>query len=196
VKVYAHPAIFAEKHALVKTNGKDAQKYIGMKFGREHYEKRGALFILNTSFSEVAEGIYLTGEVPRTTHFEKGDPRLMVNSDGELLPDPLLDDQSLILKTAHGLTVLLGCAHSGLINILQHVQHCFKNEKINTVIGGTHLGFLKRDQLDQTISQLKRYDLKTIGASHCTGLEAAAVLFQEFEDKFFFACAGTSIVID
>jgi 7,8-dihydropterin-6-yl-methyl-4-(beta-D-ribofuranosyl)aminobenzene 5'-phosphate synthase len=196
VNVYAHPDIFSEKHALVKANGKDEQKYIGMKFKQEYYEKRGAEFVFNTSFSEVAKGIYLTGEVPRTTNFEKGDPRLIVNNDGKLFPDPLLDDQSLILKTTHGFTLLVGCAHAGLINILQHVQRCFKNEKINTVIGGTHLGFLKRDQLDQTISQLKRYDLKTIGASHCTGLEAAAILFQVFEDKFFFASAGTSMVID
>ncbi|MBW1853465.1 MAG: DUF1847 domain-containing protein, partial [Deltaproteobacteria bacterium] len=84
----------------------------------------------------------------------------------------------------------------GLINTLNHIMNHLGDEKLDTVIGGTHLGFLKRDQLDQTISYLKRYDLKKIGVSHCTGLMAAARLFQEFEDKFFFANVGTSIVVD
>jgi len=196
VKVYAHPDIFSKKYALLKTNGKETQKYIGMKYKKDYYEKRGAEFIFNSFFSEVAEGIYLTGEVPRTTNFEKGDPRLIVNKNGNLIPDPLLDDQSLILKTKRGLVVVLGCTHSGLINTTKHVVSHFKDEKLDIVVGGTHLGFLKENQLDQTISHLKHYDFKRIGASHCTGLKAAARLFQEFEDKFFFANAGTSIEID
>ena len=196
IEVYSHPDIFSKKYALVKTNGKDTQKYIGMEFKKEYYEKRGAEFIFNSSFSEVTEGIYLTGEVPHTTDFEKGDPRLIVNKNGNLLPDPLLDDQSLILKTKKGLVVVLGCAHSGLINTLQYILTNFKSEKLNTIIGGTHLGFLKEDQIDKTISHLKCLDFKRIGASHCTGLKASARLFQEFKDRFFFASVGTSIVVD
>jgi len=196
IKVYAHPDIFSQKYALVKTNGKDTQKYIGMKFKKEYYEKRGAEFIFNSFFSEVVRGIYLTGEVLRTTDFEKGDPRLIVNKNGSLVPDPLLDDQSLILKTKGGLIVVLGCAHSGLINTIKHIKNHFKDEKIDTIIGGTHLGFLKEDQLDRTISQLKQYGFKKIGASHCTGLKAAARLYQEFKNRFFFANVGTSIVIN
>lgn len=193
MKVYGHPDIFAEKHALVKTDGKDEQKPIGMKFKREYYEQKGAEFIFNTSLHEVAPGIYLTGEVPRRTDFEKGDPRLLVNAAGKLMPDPLLDDQSLVLKTGQGLAIIAGCAHAGLINILEHVSNCFKNESVNTVIGGTHLGFLKRDQIDQTIARLKQYDVKKIGTSHCTGFEASALLFRAFEDRYFFASAGTSV---
>ncbi|MBW1824450.1 MAG: MBL fold metallo-hydrolase, partial [Deltaproteobacteria bacterium] len=140
VKVYAHPDIFSRKYALKKTNGKDTQKYIGMKFKKEYYEERGAEFIFNSFFSEVVEGFYLTGEVPRTTDFEKGDPRLLVNRNGNLVTDPLLDDQSLVLKTKQGLVVILGCAHSGLINTLNHIMSHFKDEKLDTVIGGTHLG--------------------------------------------------------
>lgn len=196
IKVYAHPDIFSQKYALVKTNGKDTQKYIGMKFKKEYYEKRGAEFIFNSFFSEVVEGIYLTGEVLRTTDFEKGDPRLTVNKNGSLVPDPLLDDQSLVLKTKNGLIVVLGCAHSGLINTIKHIMNHFKDEKIDTIIGGTHLSFLKEDQLDKTILHLKRFDFKRIGVSHCTGLRGAVKLFQEFKDKLFFANVGTSFLID
>ena len=196
VGVYAHPDIFSKKYARLKTNGKETYRYIGIKHKKEYFEKRGAQFVLNSSFSEVENDIYLTGEVSRTTDFEKGDSRLLINDNGNFVSDPLLDDQSLILKTKQGLVVVLGCAHSGLINTIKHIMNHFKDEKLDTIIGGTHLGFLKEDQLDRTISHLKRYDFKMIGASHCTGLKAAARLYQEFEDKFFFANVGTSIVIN
>jgi 7,8-dihydropterin-6-yl-methyl-4-(beta-D-ribofuranosyl)aminobenzene 5'-phosphate synthase len=194
--INAHPHVFSKKYAILKANGKETKRYIGIKCKKEYLEKQGAKFVFNSSFTEVGEGIYLTGEVPRTTGFEKGDLRLLVEDNGSLVPDPLLDDQSLILKTKSGLVIILGCAHSGLINTLQHIESNFKDEKLNTIIGGTHLGFLKEDQLEKTISHLRRYDFKRIGTSHCTGLKAAARLFQEFKDKFFFANVGTSIRIE
>ena len=196
VKVYAHPAIFSQKYALLKTNGTDTQKYIGMKFPEEQYAKQGAQFVFKSSLSEIEEGIYLTGEIPRATAFEKGDPRLLVRNNGNLIPDPLLDDQSLVLRTKHGLVVILGCAHAGLINTIEYVLDHFKGEKLHALIGGTHLGFLTDNQIDQTIAYLKDYDFSIIGASHCTGLKAAARLFQEFKDQFFFANVGTSFVMD
>ena len=196
IKVYAHPDIFSKKYARLKIDGREAERYIGIKHKKDYYEKRGAQFIFNTSFSEVEEGMYLTGEVPRKTDYEKGDQRLLVKEDGRLVRDPLRDDQSLVLKTEKGVVVILGCAHSGLINTLQHILSYCKDEKLYALLGGTHLGFLKDEQLDKTITQLKLYDFRKIGASHCTGLMASSRLQQEFRDRFFFANVGTSIVLD
>ena len=196
IKVYAHPDIFSKKYARLKIDGKDAERYIGIKHKKDYYEKRGAQFIFNSSFSEVEEDMYLTGEIPRTTDYEKGDQRLFVKEEGKLVRDPLRDDQSLVLKTEKGVVVILGCAHSGLINTLEHILSCCEDERLYALLGGTHLGFLKDEQLDKTIAQLKLYDFRKIGASHCTGLMASSRLQQEFRDRFFFANVGTSIAID
>ena len=197
VKVYAHPDIFSQKYSLVQIDGNDTQKYIGMKFPKEYYEKRGAQFVFKSSLSEVSEGIYLTGEIPRITEFEKGDPRLTVKNNGNLEPDPLLDDQALIIRTKRdGLIILLGCTHSGLINTIQYVLDHFKRERLSVLIGGTHLAFFKDDQIEKTITQLKHHNLNKIGVSHCTGMKAATRLFQEFKDKFFVANVGASLVTD
>ena len=119
-----------------------------------------------------------------------------MSNNGNLVPDPLLDDQSLVLRTKQGLVVILGCAHAGLINTIEFVLDQLQKEKLYALIGGTHLGFLKEDQIDKTIAYLKNCDFSMIGASNCTGLRAAARLFQEFQDKFFFANVGTSFVMD
>ena len=193
VVIYAHPDIFSKKYAVVRNNGQENKKYVGIKYAREDLERQGAQFILNRVFTEVERDIYLTGEVPRITDYEKGDTRLLVDRGGVSVPDLVLDDQSLVVKTEQGLLVVLGCAHAGLINILRHIKNYFKNDVIHTIIGGTHLGFLKDRQLENTIADLKRFDLKHLGASHCTGLKAAARLSQEYGDRFFFACVGVNI---
>ena len=196
VNIFGHPDIFSKKYALLNTNGKKRQKYIGIKFEQFYYEKSGAEFHFNTSFCELAKGIYLTGEVPKITDFEEEDPRLVVNDNGKLLPDPLLDDQSLVLRTKKGLVVILGCAHSGLINTIEYVLNHLKGERLHALLGGTHLGFLKDVQIDQTIKYLKKYDVSMIGASQCTGLKASARLFQEIKDKFLFANVGASFLFN
>ena len=196
VTVYAHPHIFEKKYARLKTNGRDTEKYIGMRHTLDYFEKQGVHFRYNRCFAEVGEGMYLTGEIARTTDFENGDARLLINNNGIVMPDPVLDDQALVVRTKNGIVIMLGCAHSGLINTIEFVLDRLKKEKLYALIGGTHLGFLKDDQLEKTIAHLKQLDFKRIGASHCTGLKAAARLFQEFKDKFFFANVGTSFVMD
>ena len=195
VQVFAHPDIFAKKYAAVRNNGRENIRYVGMQHGREEYEKQGAQFTLRTSFEQVAGNMYLTGEIPRVTDYEKGDTRLLVDNAGALFPDSMPDDQSLVIKTKRGLLLILGCAHAGLINILKHVSEHFQHETIHTIVGGTHLGFLTDEQLETTIEDLKHFDFKQLGASHCTGPKAAGRLFQEFGDRFFFAHAGTSAAV-
>jgi len=62
-------------------------------------------------------------------------------------------------------------------------------------VGGTHLLHASREQIDLTVAELKRLGVRKIGVSHCTGLPAAAVLFQELGDNFFFNNAGNVITI-
>ena len=81
-------------------------------------ESLGANFVFNDDFIEVEKGLFLTGEVPRITTFEKPDPRLFAQVDGKTTQDIFLDDQSLIIDTDKGLILVLGCAHSGMINII------------------------------------------------------------------------------
>ncbi len=196
VDVYAHHRIFDKKYARLEEKGKTEEKYIGMRHTRNYYEKRGAHFTFNRRFTEVEENVYLTGEIPRITAYEKGDPRLLIHDNGKVIPDPLSDDQALVVRTKQGLTVILGCAHSGLINTIEYVLDHFKGKNLHAIIGGTHLGFLKDTQLNSTISDLKHHDFRILGMSHCTGLNAASRLFQEFKHQCFFATAGTSFNIE
>jgi 7,8-dihydropterin-6-yl-methyl-4-(beta-D-ribofuranosyl)aminobenzene 5'-phosphate synthase len=193
VDILAHPDIFSVRYNISQKDGKETRRYAGLKFVRPYLETLGGRFILERGFREVVREMFLTGEVPRRTPFEKGDARLFAEIEGQSIPDPFLDDQSLLIETPQGLVVLLGCAHSGMINILNYVIEKTGRDRIYAILGGTHLDFSSAEQMEETIGTLKKYRVERVGVSHCTGLRAASRLLAEFGEKFFFGMVGESL---
>jgi len=195
VDVHAHPHVFLDRKAVHKENGKDKIKFVGLPFKRGYLETLGARFILKTDFHQVEEGMFLTGEIPRKTPFEKPSTTLFTETDGKTSQDIFLDDQALVLDTPNGLILVLGCAHAGMINTVQHVIQKTGKEKFFAILGGTHLDFMDPEQLDESINVLKRMDLARISVCHCTGMRAASRLHQEFGDRFTYGCVGSVIEV-
>jgi 7,8-dihydropterin-6-yl-methyl-4-(beta-D-ribofuranosyl)aminobenzene 5'-phosphate synthase len=195
VDVHAHPHVFLDRISVLKENEKETKRFVGIPFKKGYLESLGANFILNTDFIQVGQGMFLTGEVPRKTPFEKPDPRLFSEIDGKMAQDIFLDDQSLILDSEKGFILILGCAHSGMINIIQHVISKTGKDKFYAILGGTHLDFLTPEQLEESIKSLKKMEIGKIGVSHCTGMRAAFRLHQEFGDRFFYGCVGSVLEI-
>lgn len=195
VDVHAHSHVFLERIAVLKDKGKESRKFVGIPFKKVYLESLGANFILNTDFIQINGRMFLTGEVPRETLFEKPDLRLFVEMNGKTTQDIFLDDQSLIIDTDKGLILILGCAHSGMINIINHVVREIRKEKFHAIMGGTHLDFLTPERLEESIETLKRMDIEKIGVSHCTGMRAAFRLNQEFGDRFFYGGVGSVLEV-
>lgn len=191
--VYGHPDIFTNRYS----ESQGQRRHVGILHRREYLEALGARFHLHRDWLEISPGIFLTGEVPRCNDFEKGDPKLLaVTPTGEVLqPDPLADDQSMVLTSPKGLILVLGCAHAGLVNIIEYVTKKFSGEKIHAVLGGTHLGFAGDHQFEETLKVLDRLEIDKIGVSHCTGLAKAAQLSAHFGQRFFFGNVGTVLEV-
>ena len=189
VEIIAHPDIWAAKYS----RRQDRDIYIGIPFLRQELEGLGASFNLTTKPVKITDNIMTTGEIPMVTDYEAIDPDLMVKEDTGWQPDKLLDDRALIITTESGLIVILGCAHRGIINTLYYAQQLTGIKRVHAVLGGCHLFGASQERVRLTIAALKELGVQKIGVSHCTGLPAAAIMAQEFGDKFFFNNAGTSI---
>lgn len=189
VDVFGHPDMF--KSRVWSSGG--LTRYIGIQYRRDFLESLGANFILGTEMAEVGPGVFLTGEIPRKTAFEKGDANMTAfDADGnEMHPDPLLDDLSLVIDSEKGLILVLGCAHAGMVNIMEYVLEKMGTDRIYAVIGGTHLGFSSDEQFEETLKVLDQYRIERIGVSHCTGLEKASQLHHRLKERFFFGCVGS-----
>lgn len=195
VDILAHPDVFSIRYHISQKDGKEVRRFVGLKFQRAYLESLGGRFILEKNFREVTREMFLTGEVPRRTSFEKGDLKLFAESEGKLISDPFGDDQSLVIDSQKGLVLLLGCAHAGMINTLEHVVEKTGQDKVHAIIGGTHLDFATPLQVEETISALKKFKVERIGVSHCTGLKAASRLYAEFGERFFFGQVGEALEV-
>lgn len=192
IEIIAHPDIFAPKHFYIKDF---IERYIGIPFTREELEALGGRFNLTDDTVRLSENMLTTGKVEISVDFEKIDKDLHVKEDGAHVRDKLADDMGIIIKSEQGLVILLGCAHRGIVNTLLHAQKVTGIREVYAVIGGTHLISADNEQLQSTIRALKGFNIKKLGASHCTGLKPAAILAHEFEGAFFFNSAGTKTVL-
>lgn len=192
IPVHAHPDLFKDSYA----ERRGELSFIGVPHSRAALEAAGADFRLEAGWREIAPGLAMTGEIPRVTEFELGDPNMRHRDEhGGLVFDPIRDDQTLVIDTPEGLFVILGCSHAGLINILTYIAERTGSERFHTIIGGTHLGPLGEDQIRRTIAALHTFDIGRIGISHCTGPAVAARMAAEFGERFFFCNVGTVVEV-
>ena len=179
-EIHAHPEVFRSRYRI-KDTGEPLS--IGMPYQREFLEGLGARFNLDDKWREVLPGLFLTGEVPRRNPFERGDSGLFCDTAG-YCADMHHDDQSLVIRTGKGLILILGCCHAGIVNTLDHAREMSGVEDIYAVIGGMHLGFCADEQLDETVKALRRFTIRKLVGSHCTGFNASVRLAREFPGAF------------
>jgi 7,8-dihydropterin-6-yl-methyl-4-(beta-D-ribofuranosyl)aminobenzene 5'-phosphate synthase len=191
-EVIAHPDIWGRKYGRIEGG---PERYAGIPFAREGLESLGASFNLSTEPVKLSANVMTTGEIPMVNDYEIIETYLYVKEGEELKQDDLLDDLALIIDTDFGLVVILGCAHHGIVNTLQHAQKLTGKELIYAAIGGTHLVHASKERLDKTVAALKEMGVQYLGVSHCTGFASSAYLAREFGDRFFLNNAGTRITL-
>ena len=155
--------------------------------GFEIVEERQPSFLLDGR-------LLVTGEVDRTTDFEKGHPLFEAYRDGRWQPDPLiLDDQALVANVrGKGLVVLTGCGHSGIVNILRYVRKLTGEDRIHAVIGGFHLsGPAFEKIIAPTCDALGEFAPDHLVPCHCTGWRAIHAIAARFPDAFIQNSVGT-----
>jgi 7,8-dihydropterin-6-yl-methyl-4-(beta-D-ribofuranosyl)aminobenzene 5'-phosphate synthase len=92
-------------------------------------------------------------------------------------------EQSLVVKTDKGLSVICGCAHPGVDNIVRKVKQDFK-EDVVTLIGGFHLKDSTDEVNSHIIKKLQEAGVKRIIPMHCTGKRAVETIHQVFGTGF------------
>jgi 7,8-dihydropterin-6-yl-methyl-4-(beta-D-ribofuranosyl)aminobenzene 5'-phosphate synthase len=140
----------------------------------------------------------VTGQIARTTSFEKGNPTQVAWIDDKWQPDPWIhDDQAVIINVKDkGLVVLTGCGHAGVVNTLKHARDLTGVSPIHAVIGGFHLtGPIFEPIIVPTVQALKEFNPSIIVPEHCTGWRAMHLIAKEFPDAFVPNSVGTRMVI-
>ncbi|AEE13837.1 beta-lactamase domain protein [Thermodesulfobium narugense DSM 14796] len=192
IRVYAHHNIFK------KTFSKKTKKitFIGIPFAKEMLESLGANFIFLDSPIKINENIFLSYQIESSNSFEITDQNLLkLDENGQLVPDTFEEDLSIYFKNSDRLSVLTGCAHMGVINIVEQGKKVTGCKKLGAIIGGSHLGPASKEQQDKTIEALKELTPERIAFVHCTGLEMISRCANELKDKFIFSGVGSTFEV-
>jgi len=145
------------------------------------------------SSTVVSDLILVSGEVERTTGFEKGAPSLEAKIDDNWVTDPFYDDQALAVHAKnHGLVIIGGCSHAGIINIVRHLQKITRIEKVHAVMGGFHLAVSSASVVESTIAEMKKIAPDFIIPMHCTGWNVINRFSVEMPDQFILNSVGTT----
>jgi len=192
VKVLVHPYAFLPKFRIKKKR----RKYFGIPKGERKTDMQMAngQIIEVTKPTEIVSGVTTSGEIERTNPFEKITWKAMTIIEGKQVQDKVPEDQALYINVEkHGLLAIVGCAHAGIVNTLDHALAVTGAKKLYGFVGGTHLIKPKELRLNETIKKLKDYDLKLMAPSHCTGYKSMIALNQTFPDAFVLNYAGRTI---
>ena len=152
-------------------------------YGCPHFSKEfinriqhlGAEFIGADKFIKISEGIFLSGEI------------LGQYTGGSIA------EQALIIKTEKGISVLTGCSHPGIINMLEYVNRQLPKERFYSVIGGLHLIEHDHRVVRMILEKFKRLEVRRVGITHCSGKGAEDIFQSEYKDDFITVRVGQTI---
>jgi 7,8-dihydropterin-6-yl-methyl-4-(beta-D-ribofuranosyl)aminobenzene 5'-phosphate synthase len=93
----------------------------------------------------------------------------------------IIKEHSLILETSRGLVVITGCAHPGIVKIVEKTKEISEGE-ILLVMGGFHLLDKTETQLEGIISEFRELNVRFAAPCHCSGDEAIAAFRENYGD--------------
>ena len=148
----------------------------------------------------LAPGVMTTGEVPRMEALETVEGFWTMKND-QYTPDAMPDDQSLAIHLpGKGLVVISGCAHSGIINIINRAEDILGRAP-DYVFAGFHLYNPSLGQsepralVDAVGERLRARKATRYVTGHCTGDDAYAWLHETLGDRLAYMATGTTFTI-
>jgi len=109
-----------------------------------------------------------------------------IYSTGELAGSP--KEQSLIIDSKKGLIVMTGCAHPGIVKIIEKAKELINNN-LYLVIGGFHHPPVS------VVQKFRELGVEKVAPSHCTGDPVRNAFAQEYKKDFIEYGVGKRIEI-
>lgn len=121
--------------------------------------------------TEITDGVYTTGEM----------------GSGII-------EQALVLSTSRGLVIITGCAHPGIVDMVQRAKE-IGGDEIFLVLGGFHLGGTSEGRIKAIIRDFQRLGVQKVAPCHCTGDKAIALFREAYAEDFIQIGVGRVIEI-
>ena len=171
----------------------DQRNADGKDIGLDQALKMNAHLVFTEGVCEIAPNVRAFGDVTERDCMSPINGLLF--SRGE--PDQFTHEQHLLVEEAGRLFLTGGCAHSGIVNILEKAR-AIAGRYPDAVLSGMHLSVHGKtsgdDYLNGLARRLQRYP-SVFYTYHCTGLEPYEKLKAVLGDKITYLSGGSVVTI-
>ena len=145
----------------------------------------------------VTDNLVYMGITRMTNDFEHKVPQVAKKlKDGVYVDDVVDEDTQFAYKHKNGkeVSVVAGCAHYGICNIMEYAKKLTGADQVHTYLGGSHLRIdeVPQSQVDQTVEYVKQQNIKNFYICHDTDLHCKLALWNATPSKE----AGTGLVVE
>jgi len=159
--------------------------------------------IVNERFVLVGDSLRLDYELELFSNvkgrkfFPSGNQDLLIKRGGQFVHDDFAHEQNLVISEGDKKVLVAGCAHNGIVNIVEHMAAVLE-ESPTYVIGGFHLHnrTAERSESKETVRTIGEY-LKNTRAKyytcHCTGIEAYQWLKDVMDGQIEYLATGSQL---
>ena len=111
---------------------------------------------------------------------------------GEILAEGILStgeisasipEQALLIRTDEGLVIITGCAHPGIVRIIEIARE-LTHEPVHLVLGGFHLGSKSHAEISGILADFRQLGVEQVAPCHCTGATAIDMFAAEYGEGF------------
>lgn len=126
-----------------------------------------------------------------------------LNDSTEIFPSALttgimdesISEHALILQTSRGAIVITGCAHPGIVEIIERAKE-ISGMEIWLAMGGFHLKSEPESRVESIIGDLEKLGVRFIAPTHCTGDHAIRLFRERFGERCLRLGSGRIIKLE
>ena len=148
---------------------------------------------------DLGGGLALFSTARRAHPTARSNGRLMERRDGALVPDRFLHEQSLLVREGDRLTLVSGCSHGGVLNLMDAAEE-LAGAPLTSVVAGFHLmdpsgGTVEDEGLTRSLARELAARPARYLTCHCTGTDAFALLRDELGGRVSYLHVGSRVTL-
>ncbi len=149
--------------------------YLGNSFSKEYVLDKGIVWQGVNSLTKISPHLSIVSGFQQFNVIETVSTQFKKYQDNTYVSDIFSDECSIVVEAPDGLHLIVGCAHIGILNIVEHVSRLF-SKPVRGVYGGIHLMNSTQDEIQTIIEGLTSLGVEKYGLCHCSGALVADCL--------------------
>ncbi|MGC8766009.1 MAG: MBL fold metallo-hydrolase [Brevinematia bacterium] len=181
-KIYVKDGFFIPKY-------KNKERFIGIHYDDKLFKDR---IVFLKEKIELFPDLFIMTEIKIRNKWDTHFDGMFVKTENGFEEDEFLDELFVVIKKDEKINILSGCSHRGISNIVLSALSEF-SLPINLILGGFHTREWDEKKVERLMSELNKYEIETLGCSHCTGIENYVKIKTYFKNKAFYNLTGNVI---